>query len=133
MPTTRSRSINVGAALVVTVVTLAATTVVVGTPVNVTDTVLNQGADTASASATRFYLSKNIVVDAGDIPLAAARAVPAILGGASHSGTTSVTIPDNTPPGSYYLLSHADGNNSVSESLETNNVAARAIQVTTVP
>jgi subtilase family serine protease len=127
---TRSRAINVGPDLVVSFVTISATTVVVGGALDVTDTVTNQGADTASPSVTRFYLSQNSFVDAGDIAIAASRAVPSIPGGASNTGTTSVTIPANTPPGSYYLLSHADGNKGVAESLETNNVSPRVLQVT---
>jgi subtilase family serine protease len=130
---TRSHSMSVGPDLVVASVTVSATTVAAGSAVNVTDTVTNQGAGAASASVTRFYLSQNIVLDGGDISLAASRAVPDIAGGASNSGTTSVTIPASTSPGSYFLLSIADGYNSVTEYLETNNAAPRAIQVTLAP
>ena len=87
----------------------------------------------AAPSTTRFYLSKNATLDAGDVALAPGRTVPDVAGGLSRSGSTPVTIPLGTVPGSFYVLAKADGDGVVSESVETNNVAARAIQVTIGP
>ena len=56
------------------------------------DTTKNQGGGTAGASTTRFYLSGNTVLDAGDTMLAA-RAVPSLGPNAIHSASTAVTIP----------------------------------------
>ena len=41
----------------------------------------------------------------------------------------TLTIPAGTAPGSYHLLIRADAQDAVAESLETNNVMVRAIQV----
>jgi len=130
---TRARSISIGPDLVVSTMTVGASTVAAGGVVSVTDTVMNQGADAAAPSVTRFYLSKNLLLDAGDIPIAATRSVPQIAANGSSTGTTSVTIPLSAPPDSYFLLAVADGNNVVGESLETNNATARPIQVTPAP
>jgi trimeric autotransporter adhesin len=114
-------------------VTVSSASVPAGAPVNVTDTVTNQGAEVAPSSTTRFYLSKNTTLDGSDVALAPGRSVPDVAGGASSPGTTSVTIPLDTVAGSYYVLAKADGDGVVGESVETNNVTARAIQVTLAP
>jgi subtilase family serine protease len=49
--------------------------------------------------------------------------VPALAAGATHSATTTVTIPAETQFGSYYLLVSADSANVVGESAETNNTS----------
>jgi subtilase family serine protease len=93
--------------------------------------VTNQGGGGAAASTTRFYLSTNAVLDASDVALGAGRAVPPLAAGASSSGSTSIAIPSNTPPGTYYVIAQADGDGAVAESSESNNVsAARTLQVT---
>ena len=71
-------------------------------------------------------------LDAAEIQLAE-RTVPALAVGQSSSAVTPVQIPAGTGAGSYYLLGQADGTSAVDESSETNNVTARAIQVTMVP
>jgi hypothetical protein len=78
-------------------------------------------------------LSKNSTLDGSDVALAPGRSVPDLAGSASNSGTTPVTIPLGTVPGSFYVLATADGDGVVGESIETNNVTARAIQVTAAP
>lgn len=130
---TRSRSISIGPDLIISSVSVSSTSVPAGAAVNVTDTVMNQGADAAAPTITRFYLSKNAILDAGDVALAPGRAVPDLASGASNSGMTPLTIPLGTTSGSYYVLAKADGDSVVGESLETNNVTARAMQVTVGP
>jgi len=130
---TRLRSISIGPDLIISSVLVWSASVPAGAVVNVTDTVTNQGADAAAPTITRFYLSKNGILDTGDVALAPGRAVPDIVGGASNSGVTPLTIPPGTTPASYYVLAKADGDGVVGESLETNNVTARAIQVTVGP
>lgn len=129
---TSSRQIAVGPDLVISTAS-APGTVVAGSTITVTDTVLNQGADGAVATSTRFYLSRNTTLDATDIALDALRDVPAIAAGASSAGTTSVVIPATTPAAFYYLLVKADGDNGVGESYETNNVMVRTMWVTAAP
>jgi subtilase family serine protease len=128
---TRSRSISIGPDLVVYAV--APASVAAGGIMSVTDTVTNQGAGLAAASTTRFYLSKNALLDASDVLLSPGRAVPTVDAATSNTGTTSVTVPAGTAPGAYILLAKTDGDNVVGESLETNNVSARGLQVTPAP
>ena len=92
-----------------------------GTGFPMTDTVQNLGAVPSGASATRHYLSLDAVKSANDILLTGSRSVPAVSGGGSHSGTVTVTIPGVTAPNTYYLLTCADGANTVIETNETNN------------
>ena len=66
--------------------------------------------------------------DASDIQLNAVRNVPALATDATHPGSTSVPLPANQT-GPFYLLVVADGDQSVAESNELNNVAVRFIQI----
>jgi subtilase family serine protease len=126
---TASRSIGIGPDLIVSS-TSAPGTVVAGTTVTVTDTVINQGAGAAAATSTRFYLSTNPSLDGGDVRLDAGRAVAPVNAGASSTGSTAVTIPAATTPALYYLLIKADGDNGVPESYETNNITVRTMWIT---
>jgi len=91
-----------------------------GSTILVSDTTANSGMGTASASVTRFYLSEDFNLDAGDV-LLQGRNVPALDGGASSAASTSLTIPASTRDGAYYLIARADGTDAVAESSETNN------------
>ena len=84
-------------------------------------------------TVTRFYLSTNSALDAADVLLSPGRSVPNIAAGGARTGTTAVTIPATTTAGPYFLIIKADGDNTVGESLETNNGLARSIQVTAAP
>jgi subtilase family serine protease len=92
------------------------------------DSLWNTGS-AAPATTTRFYLSTNTIVDAADTVLGA-RAIAALTGGGPDNGSIKVTIPAGTAPGMYYLLAKADADDVAREIVETNNVAARALQVT---
>ena len=128
---TRSRSVVIGPDLTVSSFSLSTATAAAGGAVTISETVTNQGAGTAAASAMRFYLSVNAVLDASDVLLAPGRAVPQLAGGAASAAATVVTIPYDTTPRSYYVIGQADGDGVVVESVETNNVStARFIQVT---
>ena len=83
---------------------------------------------TASASVTRFYLSADFTLDSGDVPLQG-RSVPALDGGVSSSGSTSVTIPASTQDGVYYLFAKADATDVVPECNETNNTRTWLIRI----
>ena len=128
-----ARAIKIGPDLLVWSVTLSSSTVAAGAIVTVTDTILNQGAAAAGPSVTRFYLSVNTTLDAADLPLTAGRSVSNIAAGATSAGSTPVTIPAGTVPGQYYVLAKADGEDGVAESLESNNVLLRSIQITAAP
>ena len=99
-----------------------------GKSISVTDTTKNLGADAAGASQTRFYFSANAAFEPSDT-LIGSRNVPALAAGASSSGSTSVTIPQGTAVGTYYIVGLADGEGVVSETSETNNIYARSIMI----
>jgi subtilase family serine protease len=126
---TASRQIAIGPDLVVSSFSAPASGVV-GSSINITETVKNQGAADVASTSARFYLSTNSTLDAADTPLGSGRSVPSLAGGASSSGTTPVTIPATTNPGFYYLLVKADGDSAAAESSEVNNVSVRTMWVT---
>ena len=128
---TRARNVSIGPDLTISTISVSAPSVAAGAGIIITDTTMNLGAGAAGPSATRFYLSTNAAIDAGDLLLAAGRAVPGIGGGGSSSGSTAVTIPAGTAAGRYYLIAKADGDGTVDESVESNNASpVRTIQVT---
>ena len=96
----------------------------------ITDTTKNQGGAAAGASTTMFYLSVNGGIDEDDVVLGG-RNVPPLAPGASSSGSTTVTIPEGTASGNYYLIALADGEDVVAETSETNNTYARLITIGT--
>jgi subtilisin family serine protease len=100
-----------------------------GSPIVVTDAVINLGGGGTAASMTRFYLSTNSVLDAGDFLLPGGRTVPALAPGASSTGSVSLMIPSTTQTGSYYLIAKADGDNTQPETAETNNTASRVLLI----
>jgi subtilisin family serine protease len=93
------------------------------------DTVRNDGGASAGDSRTYFYLSLDTVKGAGDKLFGQKRLVPSLDPAESSTGTKSLTVPANTPLGVYYLLACADGDNTVTESDETDNCRASATTV----
>jgi subtilase family serine protease len=126
---TRSLQLSIGPDLSVSAGTMPKT-VVAGSTVTVTDTVLNSGLDGSGPSITRFYISANSLLDTNDTLLDAERMVPALLANGTSTGSTPIVIPSGLS-GRYYVLIVADGNSAVVESKETNNV--RALSVTINP
>jgi subtilase family serine protease len=70
----------------------------------------------------------NTLLDAADIDLGAT-GMAAIAAGASESGTITVTIPQSTGVGTYYVIAQADSEAAVAETSETNNVRVGWIRV----
>jgi subtilase family serine protease len=95
--------------------------VAAGASITVMDTTRNQGTTSATASETGFYLSTNSVLDANDV-FVAGRPVPALAAGTADLASTTIAIPEDTVPGTYYLLAKADWSGAVSESNESNNI-----------
>ncbi|MGO8991163.1 MAG: DUF3443 family protein [bacterium] len=89
----------------------------------VTDTVKNEGTDTAPPSTTQYYFSTTGSMDAGSILLSGKRSVPSLNAGKSSRGMAAVTVPLTTPTGVYYLLACADNTDVVPE---TNNCISSA-------
>jgi subtilase family serine protease len=109
--------------------------VAAGGSFSVTDTVINQGAGSAGASMTQYYLSTDMTKSSGDKLLTGLRSVPALGPGVSSTGTQTVTVPTSTTLGTYYLLACADDplGGSVAESNQTNNCLASDTVVEITP
>jgi subtilase family serine protease len=123
----RSVSIRIGPDLAVSALSVPGTAGAGGTVI-VTETTKNQGASTAAASQTWFYLSANTRVDEGDVFLRT-RPVRELNPDEIDIASTSLAIPPGTPSGSYYLLADADGAAGVTEAVETNNTRMAAIKI----
>ncbi len=124
---TRRLTIRIGPDLIVSALSGPATAAP-GATIFVSDTTMNDGATAAAASVTRFYLSENRTVEAGDV-LLQSRNVPPLAAAAVHTATTAVTIPTSTATGSYYLLADADGETAVAEAVETNNARSLPLRI----
>ena len=123
-----SRGIQIGTDLVVTAMTVPAKGGA-GLPLAITETTRNQGFGSAAPSATRYYFSNNLVLDAGDSLLTPDHNVPQLEAGASHTASLSVTLPANAAAGTYYLIAKADAANVVVETNESNNTFSKSIQI----
>ncbi len=91
-----------------------------GGMISVSETTTNQGGGAASASTTTFYLSTNFSLDEGDMPLGSLD-VPALASGGGSTASIMLTIPGDTPTGSYRVIAMADGHLVVPETIENNN------------
>ncbi len=123
-----ARLVQVGGDLVVSAITAPAKAAAGGSVV-VTDTVRNSGAGAIAASVTRFYLSSNALLDAADALLAGGRSVPALAAGASSTGSATLVLPSELAAGTWYVIAKADGDGTVTETLETNNTLSRSLTV----
>jgi trimeric autotransporter adhesin len=103
-------------------------TAVGGSTITITDTIRNFGAENAASSRVRFYFSLNFNLDASDIELNGSRIVPVLAPNTSNTGSTTVTLPSGYS-GNYYILVVGDGDQSVAESNEMNNIVVRFIQI----
>lgn len=104
----------------------------VGGLITVSDTTKNQGAGSAGASTTSFYLSTLTTLDYTAV-LLGSRTVAALAQDAVDSADTELTIPDGTLAGTYYVLAYADSDTAVDETDENNNVrASESIDITVV-
>ena len=125
---TRSDRIVIGPDLVVATLSVPATGGA-GLPITVTDTVENEGGgSTVVSTITSFYLSTNATLGPGDI-LLGTRPVGVLGPNATSPGTTTLTIPVGTAPGTYYVIARADDGGLVSEISEANNTRADLIKL----
>jgi subtilase family serine protease/subtilisin family serine protease len=117
--TRNSAAVRIGPDLVVASVTIP-TYAAPGGSIVVTDTVRNDGSDTAGPSVAGYYLSTNATLDVSDVMLGS-RNIPSLPAGSSHQGSATVTIPESVSLGSYYVIARADDDGTVTEALESNN------------
>lgn len=98
-----------------------------GTTFSVNETTKNKGnLATTVNSLTRYYLSADSTLDAGDRLLGGSRTVGPLAAGATSAGAKTLTVPASMPVGSYHVLACADYSNVISEDSETNNCKASA-------
>lgn len=102
--------------------TIAALSAVVSDAIIVSDAVVNRGSRASGACGISFFLSRNGVLDAGDVSLGY-RVVPPLAAGADSRADTRLPLPRGLSTGRYYLLGKVDSSGAVAESDETNNVA----------
>ena len=99
-----------------------------GVSFTLTVTTRNQGTGASGTTTTALYLSANGIVEPGD-PSLTELAIGPLAPGASVTSTATITIPQNTTGGTYYLFAVADANDTELESAETNNLFVRTLKV----
>ncbi len=99
-----------------------------GLTLTVSDTTKNQGTGASGASTTLFYLSVDAAINAGD-SIIGTRPVPGLAIGASDTATTTLTVPETTGSGSFWVIAKADGLEVISESGETNNTRIALVRI----
>jgi subtilase family serine protease len=124
---TKAKSIAIGPDLVVSGVT-GPTLGGAGQVITVGDKTVNNGAGSALASTTKFYLSTNSTWDAADVEIGS-RDVPALAAGAADAGNADVQIPATTAAGVYYIIAKADAPGVVGETSESNNTRYKTITI----
>jgi subtilase family serine protease len=108
----------------------APTRITPGASIAVSAVTRNQGTASAGSSRMRFFLSADTTIDASDLSLGS-KVLSSLAPGASASGGATSTIPAGTAPGTWYIVTMADVEQSVAESNETNNSTAVAITIGT--
>lgn len=94
-----------------------------GNSIAITDTVTNQGQGFASKFFEGIYVSRDAAITTSDM-LIGGRWRSGMAPGETNTSSTTVTLPANLAPGTYYIGAIADVYNSVVENNEANNVLA---------
>ncbi|HEY5997466.1 MAG TPA: CARDB domain-containing protein, partial [Candidatus Deferrimicrobiaceae bacterium] len=79
-----------------------------------------------------FSFSTDATLDGADKQSKTTFKVAALASGAAQTGTASVAVPSNLPPGNYYLIACADSAGVVQESNEGNNCGVSAATILVV-
>ncbi len=122
---TRTVAIKIGPDLIVSAIA-APLSAHPGQTINVTPTTRNQGGGPSGVSSTtKIYLRP----PSGPDVFLGSRTVPVLAPNTSSGGVVPVTIPLETPTGSYNLFVVADDGNAEVETIETNNTKLKAITI----
>jgi subtilase family serine protease len=115
--------------LMLTQIGASPSSVPAGANLSLAATVANQGGGPAASSAVGYYLSTNQVLDGSDRVLGTS---PGAALGSNLDGARQLVaqVPANVPAGAYYVLFVADPANAVSETNESNNMAALRVTIT---
>lgn len=97
-----------------------------GASFSITTTVRNVGDAAAIASSTTRYFLSIDRAQGGDRRFAQTTTVPPLAVGASDAQTALLTLPRNTPSGTYFIVACADAGAVVAELNNANNCAASA-------
>ena len=116
----RAVKISIGADLIIDSAVVPAS-VSPGTQFDVTDFVRNRGVGPAAPSILRFYLSTRKTYDPFLAKPLGVRNVPVLAAGETSTGTTTLTLPATTSPGTRYLIGIIDPGNHLTELNEDNN------------
>ncbi|MBI4524234.1 MAG: hypothetical protein HY695_10535 [Deltaproteobacteria bacterium] len=106
----------------------AAATAGPGATISVTDTTKNNARVAAGASTTRFYISRDRILDSADI-FVGSRSVSGLAARRSERGSSAVVLPAGTGPGRYYLIAKANGDDAVPETNKNNNSRYKAVKI----
>jgi uncharacterized repeat protein (TIGR01451 family) len=107
----------------------AAAAVVPGADLVISDTTKNNGSVAAPLSTTKFYLSSDNKIDAGDVVLGS-RAISTLDPKQTSAGSTTVTIPSGSSLARYFLIAVADADNTIAEINNSNNKKSRKLSIT---
>ena len=107
---------------------VSSTSVIAGATITVSDTTKNQGIAQAGLTNTYIYFSSTASLT-GATKIGERVLTLPLDPGSSSSGSTSVQIPTTATAGTWYVIVQADGGNTVTESIETNNTKYRSITV----
>lgn len=92
-------------------------------------TIQNTSSAVATNSITSFFLSTDAVYNSGFDTWVQDDSVPSIAASASLLRTVTITIPNSTPAGVWYILMIADAPAAITESNENNNLSFTSISV----
>ncbi len=93
-----------------------------GQSITIIDTIKNIGnAPVTSGFVIRYGLSTDSKPDVNDIELGSRSIASMGSSGSSNSRSVALTIPSNTPAGTYYLFAQVDSTYAIQESNEGNN------------
>jgi len=123
----RAKAITIGPDYTVSALSSVPTTIPKGSTFTITDTTKNSFGPVLINTVTRFYLSRDTAVNAGDVVLTE-RTVPPLNPGQTSTASTSVTMPAGTSAGTWRVIANAEAGSQVMELKENNNT--RVITVT---
>ncbi len=92
------------------------------------ESTINIGTVLSPSSKTRYYISKDQQLDAGDYVLGE-RVVPALEVNQYSENKEEIPVPQNLEPGLYWLFGCADADNEIAELNEQNNCKTLIIQM----
>jgi hypothetical protein len=103
---------------------------IVGEPLrNVVAEIINQGKKPAGAFRIHYYLSTDATITPEDIDTGATCEVAGLPRGEATRCATTIALPSQAAPGTYYLGAVVDDQNGVTESDESNNSAACLVTI----